>query len=620
MSCNQESCNTYPLKEEMTERSSLFIGIYITKFSLFPSPLFLLLLCSDFPFSLSTFPISSLNKNMAPAVNLSLNPTIIHDTCFSKSCIETASSILNSIDMNVDPCSDFYQYTCGNWIRNAVIPEELAGFGILEVESKRHKEKLRTILDGTYADLLSSTISRESFRVDGEQNIKIDRHNFKIVKDYYTSCLDIDINSGEVLSKFFQDISELKSEVDYLEQQNRTFQITTKAVDILSYPKSFDGIAIEVGGLFSIEMMPDDNQKSRMSLVLFPPGEFNDVGEAPLQDQGSEILFELTSSLFSMANRTERDRERLVSLVDSGLNVLSDDQIHTVVDDAITVQNRLYELSKRTHDDKYYTYTLESVINLFPFVDWDNILNTYMPEGRDISDIRIQMYNIEYFSELNHFFGVNDPSRVLNTDAILNFLVLHKLYQEAPRLDPEVRKIMPDSPFQTRSSLCIDKVLENLGLLAGRFYSMIASHGETDRLKLEEIADNIKASLGNRIKHADWLDDSTRASAIKKLEGMNKAIAYSTYTPDQRSPSGMRDYMSGLSQSAGNFYDNEKSVIKWTLKTYWDTLGREMSSTEWIGVTTPQVVNAFNLLSKNSVRIDLGFLNKQNSNSCFFFF
>lgn len=216
------------------------------------------------------------------------------------------------------------------------------------MESKRHKEKLRTILDGTYADLLSSTISRESFRVDDEQNIKIDRHNFNIVKEYYTSCLDIDINSDEVLSKFFQDISELKSEVDYLEQQNRTFQITTKAVDILSYPKSFDGTAIEVGGLFSIEMMPDDNHKSRMSLVLFPPGEFNDVGEAPLQDQGSEKLFELTSSLFSMANRTERDRERLVSLVDSGLNVLSDDQIYTVVDDAITVQNRLYELSKQT--------------------------------------------------------------------------------------------------------------------------------------------------------------------------------------------------------------------------------------------------------------------------------
>lgn len=88
---------------------------------------------------------------------------------------------------------------------------------------------------------------------------------------------------------------------------------------------------------------------------------------------------------------------------------------------------------------------------------------------------------------------------------------------------------------------------------------------------------------------------------------MSKSIAYSTDTPDQRSPSNMHDYMNGLSQNAGNFYENEKAVIKWTLQTYWDTLGREMSSTEWIGVTTPQVVNAFNLLSKNSVCILLLF-------------
>lgn len=77
--------------------------------------------------------------------------------------------------------------------------------------------------------------------------------------------------------------------------------------------------------------------------------------------------------------------------------------------------------------------------------------------------------------------------------------------------------MMPDSPFQTRSGLCIDKVHENLGLLAGRFYSMIASHGESDRLKLELIADNIKISLRNRIQHAEWLDESTRKSAIKKV-------------------------------------------------------------------------------------------------------
>jgi predicted metalloendopeptidase len=46
---------------------------------------------------------------------------------------------------------------------------------------------------------------------------------------------------------------------------------------------------------------------------------------------------------------------------------------------------------------------------------------------------------------------------------------------------------------------------------------MITSNGESDRIKLGEMAEAIKESLGNRIKKANWLDNSTRNSAIKKV-------------------------------------------------------------------------------------------------------
>jgi hypothetical protein len=160
---------------------------------------------------------------------------------------------------------------------------------------------------------------------------------------------------------------------------------------------------------------------------------------------------------------------------------------------------------------------METLTDLFPFVNWLSVFHANIPKNRDISNITIQMYNVDYFSELSYFFNVNDPTRVLHKDGIINYLILHKILQDGPKLDTELRRMMPDTPFQTRSSLCVDKILDNFGLVAGRYYSMITSAGESDRLKLEEMADTIKESLGNRIKNADWLDESTRTSAMRKV-------------------------------------------------------------------------------------------------------
>ena len=35
----------------------------------------------------------------------------------------SATLLLNNMDSTLDPCEDFYQYSCGNWLRQTVIPE-----------------------------------------------------------------------------------------------------------------------------------------------------------------------------------------------------------------------------------------------------------------------------------------------------------------------------------------------------------------------------------------------------------------------------------------------------------------------------------------------------------------
>ncbi len=84
----------------------------------------------------------------------------------SKSGLDTAA-----MNTSVDPCVDFYQYACGNWVAHNPIPADRARWGRFTELSERNEKVLLDIVQGAAANASRSATDQK-------------------IGDFYAACMD----------------------------------------------------------------------------------------------------------------------------------------------------------------------------------------------------------------------------------------------------------------------------------------------------------------------------------------------------------------------------------------------------------------------------------------------
>nr|XP_039334643.1 endothelin-converting enzyme 2 isoform X7 [Saimiri boliviensis boliviensis] len=111
-----------------------------------------------------------LTVSYPPAMSPATDPS--HSTCFTEACIRVAGKILESLDRGVSPCEDFYQFSCGGWIRRNPLPDGHSRWNTFNSLWDQNQAILKHLLENT------------TFNSSSEAEQKTQR--------FYLSCLQVE--------------------------------------------------------------------------------------------------------------------------------------------------------------------------------------------------------------------------------------------------------------------------------------------------------------------------------------------------------------------------------------------------------------------------------------------
>lgn len=103
--------------------------------------------------------------------------------CFTTECIRTSSKIRSWMNASVDPCSDFYEFSCGDFLKNFETEKGISPFTITNL--KIEQELLSLLKNHKYGSK-SFNISQKLFNLCMEDE-GVDFEKYDYVNDYFAN-------------------------------------------------------------------------------------------------------------------------------------------------------------------------------------------------------------------------------------------------------------------------------------------------------------------------------------------------------------------------------------------------------------------------------------------------
>jgi len=506
--------------------------------------------------------------------------------CLSSECTANSNSILSKLDTNVDPCDDFYQFSCGKWLEEAVIPDNRSGISPFSKVSERDLEVLVRVLEGDY---------KENKNLTAEQQI-LDKKNFGKLKNFYNSCMNIDtINSKgiEPLIKILEKLEINKNKESYKTADG----LANLIAKLSSYNIPFI-VDLTVGSDFI-------NSEKNVVRIQEPKLPFSvDDYESDDTLYFYSYMINLLLSFFNIdQNSEEKDFDKLS---------------YSVVEFEKKLANILMPFDTLPDLDVVNVTNIKSLNEKYPYINWTTFIGNVF-SAANIHDIIIDDDSGVNVMRVAYFESLNDVLKEIDVDTIAayaEFLVLRYYFDF---VDSDIKEQLYQGISQMgasflnneRSKYCanlLGSVLvlplgntigNSMNMAIGKYYIDEIYNGSPDiKHANEDMVKNIKESLKNRISQTTWLDEQTKNLAIEKIEAIIDKINYPDYIMN---PEYIDEQYRDLEIVDNDFFTNIVNIAKFDKYQFLKDAYKPIDRTKWL--FSPFLNNAYYNEQLNDITI-----------------
>jgi endothelin-converting enzyme len=263
----------------------------------------------------------------------------------------------------------------------------------------------------------------------------------------------------------------------------------------------------------------------------------------------------------------------------------------------------------------YNPMSISEIQQKYGIIDWNIFLRHFTPNDASVPE-RVIVTAPRFMQALTKWLANSATSEDgITTRTILDYFTIKTILANISNLDKDTREVhramvgsisSGTTAPPPRERVCVTATSKAFGQLLGRYFVIKSFGGEPQREQAARFMDNIQGAWSERLNAIDWLDGETRSRALEKVKKIGHKEAYSTITPDVRSPDSLFSYYASINVNPAGYYSNQKSASQWGLKQEWDQVGKISDKNVWY--MDPHEVNAYYTPTFNEIVIPAGIL------------